>query len=178
MKQTKQYGLNQWELSDTIRMADFNADNARLEEILAGKTGRFQQIMELSNACQGYTSCGLSFGVEDWSDWECVLATLDLQGMSFPEGYSFILRIMDTDIKVDETKFRGLAAGSFCLLLFPLHDKTSMIWGFAAGSGAAPIFPRRPFEELKGLSVFVRTEADATSKVLFNDAIWRVYGMK
>lgn len=30
MKQTEQYGLNQWELTDPIKMADFNADNAKI----------------------------------------------------------------------------------------------------------------------------------------------------
>lgn len=35
MKQTEQYKLNQWELSDHIRMEDFNADNAKIEAQLA-----------------------------------------------------------------------------------------------------------------------------------------------
>lgn len=35
MKQTEQYGLNQWELSDPILMADFNADNLKLADELA-----------------------------------------------------------------------------------------------------------------------------------------------
>lgn len=35
MKQTEQYKLNQWELSDRIQMADFNADNAKIEAELA-----------------------------------------------------------------------------------------------------------------------------------------------
>ncbi len=35
MKQTEHYGLNQWDLSDRIRMEDFNADNAKLAAQLA-----------------------------------------------------------------------------------------------------------------------------------------------
>lgn len=35
MKQTEQCGLNQWELSDRIRMEDFNADNAKIAAELA-----------------------------------------------------------------------------------------------------------------------------------------------
>jgi len=31
MKQTEQYGLNQWELPDPVRMDDFNADNAKID---------------------------------------------------------------------------------------------------------------------------------------------------
>ena len=36
MKQTGQYGLNQWDLSDRIRMEDFNADNFKIAAALAG----------------------------------------------------------------------------------------------------------------------------------------------
>lgn len=40
MKQTDQYGLNQWELSDRIRMEDFNADNLKIAAALAGLGAR------------------------------------------------------------------------------------------------------------------------------------------
>lgn len=40
MKQTDQYGLNQWELSDRIRMEDFNADNFKIAAALAGLDAR------------------------------------------------------------------------------------------------------------------------------------------
>ena len=35
MKQTEHCSLNQWELSDQIRMEDFNADNAKIAAELA-----------------------------------------------------------------------------------------------------------------------------------------------
>lgn len=37
--QTKNYGLSQWELTDDVRMEDFNADNAKIDAALAGKFG-------------------------------------------------------------------------------------------------------------------------------------------
>lgn len=40
MRQTDQYGLNQWELSDRIRMEDFNADNFKIAAALAGLGAR------------------------------------------------------------------------------------------------------------------------------------------
>ena len=40
MKQTDQYGLNQWDLSDRIRMEDFNADNLKIAAALAGLDAR------------------------------------------------------------------------------------------------------------------------------------------
>lgn len=40
--QTPVYGLNQWELSDSVVMADFNADNAKLEQALLDTKTKFQ----------------------------------------------------------------------------------------------------------------------------------------
>lgn len=40
MRQTDQYGLNQWDLSDRIRMEDFNADNLKIAAALAGLGAR------------------------------------------------------------------------------------------------------------------------------------------
>ena len=40
MKQTENYGLNQWELADRIQMEDFNGDNAKIEAALAGLAGQ------------------------------------------------------------------------------------------------------------------------------------------
>lgn len=40
MKQTEQYNLNQWELSDRVLMADFNADNSKIASALAALAGK------------------------------------------------------------------------------------------------------------------------------------------
>ena len=45
MKQTEYCGLNQWELSDRIRMEDFNADNAKIAAELAELR---RQVLELT----------------------------------------------------------------------------------------------------------------------------------
>ena len=37
MQQTGNYGLNQWELTDRIRMEDFNGDNAKIDAALKGQ---------------------------------------------------------------------------------------------------------------------------------------------
>lgn len=182
MKQTEQYGLNQWELSDPIRMQDFNADNARLEEILGGKAGRSQIIKEYA-VPQGYKIIALDFGVSDWSEWECVVATLDLQETSFQADDIFILQIIDTSYNLDKTGvFQGLRGASLCVMLFPRHNKASTLQGFAAGSGGAPLFLRRPFEEVRGLSVLVKKEIPGSSPTqsdtTFNNGIWTVYGIK
>ena len=42
--QTPNYGLNQWSLDDSVVMADFNADNLKLEEALNTITASIPQI--------------------------------------------------------------------------------------------------------------------------------------
>ena len=37
--QTEHYGLSQWELTDDVRMEDFNSDNAKIDAALADKYG-------------------------------------------------------------------------------------------------------------------------------------------
>ncbi|MCI9331272.1 MAG: hypothetical protein HFG05_03760 [Oscillibacter sp.] len=45
MKQTEDYQLNQWDLSDRVRMEDFNADNAKIAAALSGMEERMK-VME------------------------------------------------------------------------------------------------------------------------------------
>jgi len=40
-KQTEHYKLNQWELTDDVRMEDFNADNAKIDAALGALTGAY-----------------------------------------------------------------------------------------------------------------------------------------
>ena len=41
MKQTENYGLNQWEMTDRIRMEDFNGDNSKVDAALAARNCQF-----------------------------------------------------------------------------------------------------------------------------------------
>lgn len=47
MKQTEHYGLNQWELSDRVRMEDFNQDNAKIDTALAALAGGVELAPEM-----------------------------------------------------------------------------------------------------------------------------------
>ena len=44
MRKTEQYGLNQWDLPDRVRMEDFNSDNARIEEALGALSTRISGL--------------------------------------------------------------------------------------------------------------------------------------
>ena len=37
MQQTNNYGLNQWEMTDLIKMEDFNGDNSKIDAALKGQ---------------------------------------------------------------------------------------------------------------------------------------------
>ena len=85
MKQTEQYGLNQWELSDRIRMEDFNADNAKIADALGGHEGRVKALekkgfllnyITRNNAAYNYYSIGILR--EDWNLYGRVHFVLDL----------------------------------------------------------------------------------------------------
>lgn len=53
MRQTEHYELNQWDLTDRIRMSDFNADNLKIAAALAGLNG---QAAGLTTQISGLTS--------------------------------------------------------------------------------------------------------------------------
>lgn len=66
MKQTEHYGLNQWELTDRIRMEDFNGDNEKVDaalkgqaEALAAETAAREELAAAVAACG---NCKIAYG--------------------------------------------------------------------------------------------------------------------
>ena len=66
MKQTENYGLNQWELADRIRMEDFNGDNEKVDaalkgqaEALAAETAAREELAAAVAACG---NCKIAYG--------------------------------------------------------------------------------------------------------------------
>lgn len=56
MKQTTQFGLNQWEQTDRILMEDFNRDNAKVEAALAGQAASISGLTAAMGNCSIYTT--------------------------------------------------------------------------------------------------------------------------
>ena len=56
MKQTTQFGLNQWEQTDRILMEDFNRDNAKVEAALAGQAASITGLTAAMGNCSIYTT--------------------------------------------------------------------------------------------------------------------------
>ena len=75
MTQTTNFQLNQWEKSDRIQMADFNADNAKIDAAVAGRLGAIESI--LAYEYTGGDTYSLSVPLPDgfdWSRWSIVAA--------------------------------------------------------------------------------------------------------
>ena len=66
MKQTENYGLNQWELADRIRMEDFNGDNERVDAALKGQAEALAAETvareELAAAVAACGNCKIAYG--------------------------------------------------------------------------------------------------------------------
>lgn len=180
MKKTEEYQLNQWEINDRVRMEDFNADNARLEEILKTKFGRLQKLG--SHAIGNGESFGAALMyTDDWDEWECLVGVLDASKTSFAANDYYEVAFQYPDFKRSEWLPR-VERGSFALALFPGHDATRNIRGVILGSGSGLFFLDKPFQEIFALSIYLRNPNGATgsgaSSTTFTDALWTVYGLK
>lgn len=83
MKQTENYQLNQWELTDRIRMEDFNGDNAKIDEAmkaisdtvtehaaaLADMGQHLIKEMTIPSTCKSFD---IPMNDIDWSQWKHV----------------------------------------------------------------------------------------------------------
>ena len=87
MKQTENYGLNQWELADRIQMEDFNGDNEKVDAALAG-------LREEIAAVRGSVLC------EKLVDYTTTAAAqqvdIDVSGIDFTQYVRIDLSINDT----------------------------------------------------------------------------------
>lgn len=151
MKQTDQYGLNQWELSDRIQMEDFNADNLKIAAALAGldagKMGKIYPIKQSANH-EGFQSMSTSYlKYSSWNDWDVVaayFAPTDETGTYQEQEFSMNVTISKQRV------IRPLESSPFFLLLFPLHDENRPLSGlFITKSGAELIADSGPFKDIK-----------------------------
>lgn len=157
MKQTDQYGLNQWELSDRIRMEDFNADNLKIAQALAGKMGRFEEI---HTDASDHPSSGTAVNhiIKNWNEW-------DLFGLFFhpkvlPEHAKVPMRV-SMDCNDGQTTTHPEAAilqpDPLLILLFPWHDENRLVEGLIIGGGTKVFRMSFPFKHL-GFIRFIPTE--------------------
>ena len=163
MKETAHYRLNQWELSDLIRMQDFNADNARLDAALnalstrldsAGdssaldaKLGRTEILWTRSSGGK-YDWYSLTPKDVNWNDWD-LYGILFLPGLSQCGGSDRVHFDVIKEQAVGDTRLETeLPLGGFLALLFPWHDENRAVRGLLIGAGTAVFKTDFSFKEI------------------------------
>ena len=87
MNKTENYQLNQWELTDRIRMEDFNGDNEKIDAALAGLREEIA-VVRAANLCEklvDYTTTAAAQQVD-----------IDVSGIDFTQYVRIDLSINDT----------------------------------------------------------------------------------
>ena len=149
MKQTEHYGLSQWELTDRILMEDFNADNLKIAQALAGKLDRAELFYTLGSPSEKPSgNLSLNLAVIPWADWEFVALHVSFREGMVPE---------ENQIKV------SLNNGSPVLGTFPWNDFFLLFWsghnlekrvrGLFLGPQASLILPKYTYGDLIDLSI-------------------------
>ena len=136
--QTSNYGLNQWEATDQVLREEFNADNQKIDEALAQKLGRRQDIKTVLTANHSRI-IQLDLSDIDWNEWEVV-------GITFPQsagGGSDSQAVFTFDINSGQYSGHNSMGQSvfltvgplrpFVLTLYPCHDETRKVLGSIIG---------------------------------------------
>jgi len=149
MKQTENYRLNQWDLTDRIRMEDFNSDNAKLEAALAGlgsSKPEYVTLMDDYKEVTNVTSCIFTF--DGIMPWDCVVLFVRID--TWPSN----------DVPIDlyvgncsDPVATNVAYGS-TFATFPLRNKNAYITFLPiaySNTISAPL--RNPFERMTHLTL-------------------------
>ena len=149
MKKTETYKLCQWEASDRIRMEDFNADNARLEEALTLKPGRMELLYTYETHA-GEWLAGHAFHMkpEDFNKWEYLIYVNDLHKTAFTETDRMTVRLL-VGGTYSPTTVTG-PAGSFAIVFAPRHDAARQIRAMVIGAATGPLFVDETYSQLDG----------------------------
>lgn len=161
MKQTPNYGLNQWELGDRIRMEDFNADNDITDTILAELDGELDE--KLGRASLYWTTPGTSgttsgpstispIGlVKDWNNYEYVIMMVDVPEGSQRTGSPLEIRICDKPYETIAT----IPEDSFIIIFRPLRNASNKIQGTLLSARGVKFFTcQRTFSQFSQMSIF------------------------
>lgn len=143
MKQTERYGLNQWDLSDRIRMEDFNADNqitdtilAALDDELQEKLGGPELIASFPTDGHAVNGMALPFPNIDWNKWSYVVTVVHYPETE-PGEYPLQITLSGEE-GTEKTVLNGLCTPCYALLFLPRHDSSSQVTGFVLGNYLLP----------------------------------------
>lgn len=172
MKQTEHYELNQWELSDRIRMEDFNADNAKIAAALAGKMGAWE-LLRTRDIQGSLNHSGPFLANRDWEPYNCVAIFFDVQVLSLNSSSTFTWTLCKAGGLLDDYKYTT-PPGSAIFLFFPMQDNDNLVKGIFIGPGTAnAITINLPFRDFSGYSLSSRSTTGTETKTVMT-----VYAMR
>lgn len=140
MKQTAQFGLNQWERTDRVLMDDFNNDNKKIDAALASKLGPREMIKTMSLPIA--TSFDLDLSDIDWSQWDQVQFILDIVTVGSAEPADIYCQAKTSNVSArqycssDASYFACAPFMPFQLTLLPHHDATRKVQACCIGKYA------------------------------------------
>lgn len=146
MRQTEQYSLNQWDPADRILREDFNADNVKIAEALAGKLGRLQVIYQRASIGGGASAGMWSFNAKDWNQLEYFIF-FSRVSKSQEETYGpCVIRL-----EGDSQPIATVPPSSYAVVLFPLHDAARAVSGLVLAKEITFFSSSLTYQQLKGL---------------------------
>lgn len=125
---TANYSLSQWEPTDQVLRADFNADNAKIDEALFRADRRGLQVIKEIVTTEDTKDLIVRFPEIDWKEWNTVRVLI----------YSTIKSTHDIDcyIAYDEPVGRVTVHGTQ-IIFFPSGREDIAIMGVFLGSTSA-----------------------------------------
>ena len=151
MQQTGNYGLNQWELTDRIRMEDFNGDNAKIDAALKAQADALAEETAaravLSAEAAKHGNCQVVFGTYKGTDTKAVSLSFPhkpvLVAVSGPQSaYSlrplFLVRNSPKSTVIDATSHPvSISWGEnsvdwSCDTAYYAHDENGRLYYYAA----------------------------------------------
>ena len=157
MNQTTNYQLSQWDASDRILREDFNADNAKLDAVLAGKLGRVEPIKTVTGGVNT-TVITVPLDDVDWDQWSYVGFTFDFRyiGATADNVGTFSCDLNQGQITCYRSQGGGICSvtpGPFMLVFLPLRDKTRKIQAMTWGDPGGYAFGEGTFSEIQTLRI-------------------------
>lgn len=142
MKHTLNYGLSQWELSDRIKMEDFNHDNVQIEQALNSLSAalgaqeerplRWELLDSFECGDGALTSSRWALKITDWNDWSVIGAMMETPTSSLSSGAAYTA-FLDTSVNMKSVpivSFSGLTPFAYCFfLLFPGRNANATVQG-------------------------------------------------
>lgn len=146
MRQTEHYGLNLWDLSDRIRMDDFNGDNAKLDAAMKALENR-AGVTLLNQA--SYTAHPTGPRIPIWRDgepaWENYSAVLICGCASEAEAGTTPWASIKVPLNPGSTFFStgislDFSYGGFMYIILPFRGSSTKLEGFFLSSGQFKYF--------------------------------------